>query len=272
MSKIFFSVIIPTFNRKELVKRAIKSVLNQSYKEFELIVIDDASTDGTYEELKNISGIKLLVNEKNRGVSYSRNRGIKEAKGNIIAFLDSDDEWKKDKLLIQKKAFENSNCKIHQTDEIWIKNGVFWNKKKKHQKKEGDIFYNSLRLCLISPSAVAIRKEVFDEVGLFDESLEVCEDYDLWLRITKIYPVCFSKEKMVIKYGGHSDQLSKKYFAMDRFRVYSMLKILKKEYDKKVEEVILEKLAILENGAKKRGNKKILEFVEKVRVQLDLIK
>ena len=254
-----FSVIIPVFNREKFIHRAIESVLNQSYKNFELIVVDDGSTDETPNIIKKYP-IKIIT-QKNRGVSAARNAGIKASKGDIIAFLDSDDEWKRDKLLVQADFFiKNPSYKIHQTDEIWIKNGKFLNKKKIHQKKEGFIFYDSLHLCLISPSAVAIKKELFDEIGLFREDFEVCEDYELWLRITKKYPVGFSIEKMVIKYGGHEDQLSQKYFAMDRWRVKAMLPFCD---DLKVRKVAIKKCEILINGAKKHKNKKILsEFTQ----------
>ncbi len=255
-----FSVIIPVFNREKFISRAIESVLNQSYKNFELIVVDDGSTDNTSKIIKKYP-IKIIT-QQNRGVSAARNAGIKASKGEIIAFLDSDDEWKKDKLKIQANFFiKNPSYKIHQTDEIWIKNGKFLNKKKIHQKKEGYIFYDSLHLCLISPSAVAIKKELFDEVGLFREDFEVCEDYELWLRVTKKYPIGFSKEKMVIKYGGHQDQLSQKYFAMDRWRVKAMLPFCN---DPKVKKVALKKCEILINGAKKHKNLEILKEFEPI--------
>lgn len=259
-----FSVIIPVFNRENFIKRAVESVLNQSYKNFELIVVNDGSTDKTLDVIKNYP-IKI-ISQENRGVSSARNRGIKASYGDIITFLDSDDEWKKDKLKIQANFFiNNPEYKIHQTDEIWIKNGKFLNKKRIHQKKEGYIFYDSLHLCLISPSAVAIKREIFDEVGLFREDFEVCEDYELWLRITKKYPVGFSPEKMVIKYGGHKDQLSQKYFAMDRWRVKALLPFCD---DKKALEVAIKKCEILINGAKKHKNKEILREFEPILKEL----
>ena len=259
-----FSVIIPVYNREKYIKRAIESVLKQTYKNFELIVVDDGSTDDTPNIIKNYP-IKIIT-QKNLGVSAARNAGIKASNGQIIAFLDSDDEWKKEKLMSHYKFFKkNKNFKIHQTDEIWIKDGKFLNKKKIHQKKEGFIFYDSLHLCLISPSAVAIKKELFEEVGLFREDFEVCEDYELWLRITKKYPVGYSDEKLVIKYGGHKDQLSKKYFAMDRWRVKAMLPFCD---DKKVLEVAIKKCEILIKGAIKHKNQDILKEFETIYKEL----
>lgn len=255
-----FSIIIPVFNRERFISRAIESVLNQSFKNYEIIVVDDGSTDNTPYIIKQYP--VNIITQKNRGVSAARNRGIKAAKGEIVAFLDSDDEWKKDKLKIQAAFFEkNPQYKIHQTDEIWIREGKFLNKKKIHQKKEGFIFYESLHLCLISPSAVAIKKKLFEEVGFFREDFEVCEDYELWLRITKKYPIGYSPEKLVIKYGGHEDQLSRKYFGMDRWRVKAMLPFCD---DPKVLDVALKKCEILVKGAKKHNNFEILKEFEPI--------
>ena len=254
-----FSVIIPVFEREKFIKKAIESVLNQSIDNFELIVVDDGSTDNTAYVIKQYKKVKYFY-QPNKGVSAARNLGIKKSKGKIVCFLDSDDEWKKDKLKAHLDFFiKNRDYKIHQTDEIWIKNGKFINKKKRHQKKEGFIFYESMQLCLISPSAVAIKKELFNEIGMFDEKFEVCEDYDLWLRITKKYKVGYTPISHIIKHGGHSGQLSKKYFAMDRWRIKALLKHTE---DIEAVRVALKKCKILINGALKRKNKTILaEFV-----------
>ena len=250
-----FSVIIPVYNREGFIARAIESVLAQTFQDFELIVVDDGSTDQSAAIASRYP--ITLIRQPNRGVSSARNAGIQASHGKIVAFLDSDDLWKPKKLEAHHRFFqENPDFKIHQTDEIWIRKGKFLNKKKIHQKKEGFIFYDSLHLCLISPSAVAIKKELFDEVGLFDESFEVCEDYELWLRITKRYPVGFTPEPLVVKYGGHGDQLSQKYYGMDRWRVKAMLPFCD---DPKVLEVAIKKCEILLKGAKKHNNQEIIE-------------
>ena len=250
-----FSVIIPVYNRERFIAKAIESVLNQSCKDFELIVVDDGSTDNTPKIIQQYP--LRYIRQDNRGVSAARNAGIKAARGAIIALLDSDDEWRKDHLSTHKEFFtQHPSYKIHQTDEIWIRSGKFLNKKKIHQKKGGHIFYESLHLCLISPSAVAIKRELFDEVGFFREDFVVCEDYELWLRITRKYPVGFTPKVTVIKYGGHEDQLSRRYYAMDRWRVKAMLPFCD---DERVREVALKKCEILLQGAKKRNNKEILE-------------
>ncbi|BAF69788.1 glycosyltransferase family 2 protein [Nitratiruptor sp. SB155-2] len=259
-----FSVIIPVYNRANFIARAIESVLHQTFRDFELIVVDDGSTDETPKVLERYP--IQVIRQENKGVSAARNRGIKAAKGKIIALLDSDDEWKKNHLRTHADFFQSHpEYTIHQTDEIWIRNGKFLNKKKIHQKKSGYIFYDSLRLCLISPSAVAIKKELFNEVGLFREDFEVCEDYELWLRITKKYPVGFTPIQTVIKYGGHEDQLSQKYFGMDRWRIKAMLPFCE---DPKVREIALQKCTILINGAKKHGNQQILQEFEPILEQL----
>lgn len=266
--RYFVSVIIPNFNRIESFQKAVLSVLNQSYKDFELITIDDGSDIKVIEENKkfidnvkekyNDVDIKFLENKENKGVSYSRNKGIKEAKGDYIALLDSDDLWLPKKLELQVKFIQQTNFRVVHTEEIWIRKGVRVNPMKKHKKGGGDIFYRSLELCLMSPSSIILEKTIFDDYGYFDESMPVCEDYDLWLRITSKERVGFIEKPLIIKYGGHADQLSKKYEAMDRWRVYSLIKLLeskqlKLEQEIEVKKMINKKANILYNGAMKRG-------------------
>ena len=140
------SVIIPTFNRAKLVQRAIKSVLNQTIKPYEIIVVDDGSTDDTLEVLKNYP-IKVLT-QKNKGVSSARNLGIKNATGDIIALLDSDDEWLPKKIELQLKLFENGFSFTH-TDEIWIRDNKEIKQKAHHKKPDGECFYENISFCKI---------------------------------------------------------------------------------------------------------------------------
>ncbi len=222
------SVIIPTYNRAKVLKKAIDSVLNQTFKDFELIVIDDGSTDETLEILKDYQDRLKSVTIPHGGVSAARNRGIEEAEGDFIAFLDSDDYWLPEKLAIQTDFFRrNPEARICQTDETWYRHGKQVNPGKRHHKPSGDIFYQSLRLCLVSPSAVMIRRDLFNEVGLFDESLPVCEDYDLWLRISARFPVYLIGRSLTVKTGGHSDQLSRTVPSLDKYRIKSLLKLLR---------------------------------------------
>lgn len=221
------SVIIPTFNRASMVLEAAQSVCQQTFQDFELIIIDDGSTDGTVEELKKIARPFHYRFQENQGVSKARNQGIQVARGKWIAFLDSDDLWRPQKLETQMRFFsEHPEARICQTEEIWIRNGRRVNPQKKHQKVSGPIFAPSLVLCLVSPSAVMIQKKLFDQVGFFDETLPACEDYDLWLRIASELPIYLIDRPLVIKRGGHPDQLSHTTPALDRYRIQALEKLL----------------------------------------------
>ncbi|NNE38778.1 MAG: glycosyltransferase [Gammaproteobacteria bacterium] len=254
------SVIIPTFNRKHTLCRAIDSVVHQKYRPDEIIVIDDGSTDNTkLQLLQKYPEIKYEY-QANRGVSAARNNGISIARNSWIAFLDSDDRWHKNKLNSQLKILtENPEYKICHTNETWIKDGKKINQKKKHQKRGGYIFKYCLPLCVISPSSILIHRDIFDDIGMFDESLPACEDYELWLRMCAKYPLVYISQQLVEKYGGHPDQLSRRYWGMDRFRIRAMEKILHSgrlnaEQKKLVQDNIQSKLNIFLNGAKKHNN------------------
>ena len=255
------TVIIPTFDRAKLVKRAIASILTQTYTDFELIIIDDGSRDETKEAVSSFNDKRITyIFQENSGVSAARNAGIKKARSGLISFLDSDDEWHPLKLEKQITFMrENPQLFISQTDEIWIRHGRRVNPMKKHTKYAGMIYERCLKLCLVTPSSAMMRRELFDEVGLFDESLPACEDYDLWLRIAHKYPVGLIKEKLITKYGGHDTQLSKKFTGIDRFRIQAMLKILKSnvltpDKAKATEKELKKKCAIYGNGCMKHGN------------------
>lgn len=253
------SVIIPTFNRKGLVKRAIQSVLYQSLPLHEIIVIDDGSVDGTDQLIKNEFPQVKYSWQENSGISSARNLGIRKSKGNWIAFLDSDDEWLPKKLEIQTCALEeNPQYQICHTNEIWIRKGKRVNPKEKHQKFGGYIFEKCLPLCVISPSSVLIKKQVFEEYGLFDTALPTCEDYDMWLRLCAFLPVLYIDTPLLKKYGGHADQLSQKFWGMDRFRITALEKVINNDsIEKKMKiaalDMILKKLTIFIAGSKKRG-------------------
>ena len=260
------SVIIPTYNRCDLLKRAINSVIKQTITPKEIIIVDNGSTDQTYQMVSSLFPEINYFIEKKRGVSAARNKGILESKSKWIAFLDSDDAWKPTKLEKQMEysVFNQDKYRIIHTDETWYRNKKFLNQLKKHKKSGGNIFKNSLQLCCISPSSVVLKKQIFDDYGLFDENLEVCEDYDMWIRITAKEEVGFLDSPLVLKYGGHSDQLSKKFWGMDRFRIRSLEKNLKNEHFSKSQKInvldtLIEKLTIVSDGALKRGNKEIFK-------------
>ena len=254
------SIIIPTYNRAWALKRSVKSVLQQTEKDFELLVVDDGSTDHTQDLLDTFKDPRItVITTTNHGVSRARNKGIAEARGEWLAFLDSDDEWLPHKLERQWSLVQEKNTlKIVHGEEIWFRRGVRVNPKNIHKKSGGWIFSQCLPLCLISPSAVMIHREVFDQIGNFDPSMIVCEDYDLWLRITPFYEVGFLHDPIIKKYGGHSDQLSTQYKAMDYFRVQSLVKILQMDIGEKnraqAKKVLAQKAQILIKGYKKHYN------------------
>lgn len=270
----FFSVIIPVFNRAHLVLRAIDSVLSQEFNDYEIIVVDDGSTDGTKETLTRYQKNVRIIEQEHRGVSAARNAGIVNSNSEWILFLDSDDVFLPRKLRSHYDyIMKYPSQMIHQTDEMWIRNGKRVNPMQKHKKRAGNIFIPSLRLCLISPSCACVHRSVFDVYGMFDENLPACEDYDLWLRVSLKEEIGFLPHILTVKYGGHPDQLSKKYWGMDRFRVYSICKLLVKHGEEMDEEkkvaaisVAKEKCTILLSGSQKRGNyafaKKLLQLIE----------
>ncbi len=261
--KPLISVIIPTFNRADRLQKALDSVFAQTFRDFECILVDDGSTDETEKIFSSLPSVNYLKVPGNRGVSHARNLGIEQARGAYICFLDSDDRWEKEKLERQIEWMEsNSQSRICYTDEIWIRNGVRVNPMNKHRKYSGFIFKQCLPLCIISPSSVMINKSIFDEIGVFDETMPACEDYDLWLRISAKFPVQFIANHLIIKTGGHKDQLSRKYWGMDRFRVYSLIKILagntlSSVQRKEALSTLMEKSGILLKGFLKRN--KLLE-------------
>jgi glycosyltransferase involved in cell wall biosynthesis len=252
------SVIIPTYNRRDFVREAIASVLAQSYHDFELLVVDDGSNDDTAAVVQEFEGVRY-VSQPNRGVSAARNRGVELSNGELLAFLDSDDLWQPRKLACQVAFFAaHPEARICQSEEIWLRYGTRVNPHHKHRKAGGDIFARSLELCLVSPSAVMLRRELFEQVGGFAESLPACEDYDLWLRIAATEPIHLLETPLVIKRGGHADQLSRRFWGMDRFRVTALGKlldsgVLSAEQRSMVEETLRTKCEILAQGARKRG-------------------
>jgi len=267
--KPLVSVIIPTYNRGWILKEAIDSVLAQDFRDFELIVVDDGSTDNTRQILDSYHQDLMVVRQPNRGVSAARNRGIAAAGGGLIAFLDSDDLWLPRKLSNQVVFFNsNPEAVINQTEEIWIRNGVRVNPKTRHHKPSGMIFEPSLALCLVSPSAVMIKRSLFDEVGLFDEDLPACEDYDLWLRISWRYPVHLIETPLIIKRGGHADQLSKAP-GLDKFRIQALKNIiesghLEAESYQAAVRALQEKCAIFAGGCRKRGKDAEAQYFEEL--------
>ncbi|MBI3067249.1 MAG: glycosyltransferase family 2 protein [Deltaproteobacteria bacterium] len=263
------SVIIPTYNRWPMIGEAVESVLAQSFQDFELIVVDDGSRDGTAKRITALGGDTRIMVQSRCGVSAARNHGAHVARGRYLAFLDSDDLWLAEKLAVQTTFMvEHPEMQICQTEETWLRHGKRVNPKAKHRKPSGDIFRASLELCLVSPSAVMMTKKLFDETGGFDESFSVCEDYDLWLRIAVDHPVPLIAAPLVIKRGGHADQLSHSLWGMDRYRVAALQKLLRAgvggEKREWVVDTLRRKIAVLAQGAMKRGQESAARAYEAV--------
>lgn len=253
------SVVIPTYNRVEPLERALDSVFVQTVPPTQVIVVDDGSDDSTKEMLRTrFSGV-CVESQPHRGVSAARNRGIAAATGEWVAFLDSDDAWLPQKLELQLAALEEqSSARLCHCDEIWIRDGVRVNPGRRHRKSGGRIFRQCLELCLISPSAAILHRSVFEDVGLFDESLPACEDYDFWLRFTASREVVFVDHPLVLKHGGHADQLSRTTEALDKYRIRALVNLLDGNClepgdRRRAVEVLLRKLELYRAGVIKRG-------------------
>ena len=260
------SVVIPTYNRYKVLKRALKSVFAQTHSPFEVIVVDDGSTDTTEQITQDFPNIKYFYQE-NKGVSSARNLGIEKVTSNWIAFLDSDDEFHVDKLKEQTVFHkENPDILMSYTDELWIRDNIEVKIPKKFRKFGGEIFQECLSHCIIAPSATLIHKELLNRVGVFDENLEVCEDYDLWLRIAKNHQIGLIDKKLITKYAGHEDQLSFKYWGMDRFRVKSLEKLLKSNTENRIitlKNELIKKYTLLLKGALKHDRFRDINIYEK---------
>jgi glycosyltransferase involved in cell wall biosynthesis len=253
------SVVIPTYNRWNLLNRALSSVVNQTYLAHQIIVVDDGSDEFVSDSLRHSFPRVQFLRQENKGVASARNLGIKQSTGEWIALLDSDDEWEPIKLEKQMAFLEKfPELQAIHTGERWIRNGNEVTPPAYLDKSSHLLWERSLSHCLICPSSVLIDRSVFETVGLFDEELTVCEDYDFWLRMLLEQEIGLVNEKLVIKHGGHSDQLSTATWGMDRFRVMALQKILSNPMlsnDRKVNvlEVLHKKCGILAQGAEKRG-------------------
>jgi glycosyltransferase involved in cell wall biosynthesis len=253
------TVIIPTFNRVDVLPRSIRSVLKQTFQDIELIVIDDGSTDSTADLIAGASDSIRYSRQDHKGVSAARNTGIVASHGKLIAFLDSDDEWRQDKLEKQLELYDEADDDfICHSDELWLKYGKVINQKRIHKKQGGCFFQRALERCLISPSAVLLSRLLLNKIGLFNEKLPAAEDYDLWLRVTAFYAVKFVSEPLVVKHGDRSDQLSKTIPAIDRFRIQAILNILQNpelrtDYRRAAIRELVKKCEILAKGLSKRG-------------------
>ena len=262
------SVVIPSYNRAHTLQRALQSVFAQSSAVDEVILVDDGSTDDSAAMVaRDFPGV-VIIRQPNRGVSAARNKGIETAQHNWIALLDSDDCWLPHKIqTVRETAANHPGYILYHSDEIWVRRGVRVNPMQKHRKSGGWIFAQCLPLCAISPSAAVIQKSALLDLGLFDESLPACEDYDLWLRLCHGFPVHYIEQPLITKYGGHEDQLSRQYPAMDRFRVRALHRLLdstalQADDFEAARSTLLGKLEILIKGAHKHQNQALIDELE----------
>jgi len=223
------STIITTYNRAELVCQAIDSVLSQKEPADEILVIDDGSTDDTKSQLGRYRESIRYLYQSNSGISAARNYGVNQSRFDWLAFLDDDDFWNPNKLKRQKEALQqNPEYRVCYTNEIWRRHGRWVNQKKVHKKYSGWIFNYCLPRCIISPSSVILHRSVLDTIGLFDENLLACEDYDAWLRLALNYPILYIDEKLITKRHGSWEQLSKQH-SLDKYRILALIKLLESE-------------------------------------------
>ena len=223
------SVVIPTFNRASWIGRAIDSVLKQSWKNLEIIIVDDGSTDNTENCIPESEHVSVrYFKTVNRGAAAARNFGVKKSTGKWIAFLDSDDSWMPNKLEEQMNLVTSgAEPRVIYTQERWIRNGVRVNSPARYSKYSGNVFLHCLPVCLMAPSSLLMEKDLFWTLGGFDESYPVCEDYEFNLRIAGTYNVALVEKELICKYGGHSDQLSTAYTGIDYWRLLALCGILR---------------------------------------------
>jgi len=268
-----YSAVVPTYNRAGRLHVTLRSIVTQTLRPKEIIVVDDGSIDNTEQMILESFPDVNYIYQSNTGVSAARNRGIRAANCTWIALLDSDDVWMPTKLARQAEALEaHPKYRLIHCDEIWLRDGLVLTQKAKHRKQGGWIFDKCLKLCVISPSATVVHRSLFEDIGYFDESLPACEDYDLWLRITAQEPVLFVDEPLLIKHGGHADQLSRSTPALDRFRIKALINLFESDVLSNGQSEILlatlaDKLEIYITGARKRGHTSDAHYHESLRCQ-----
>ncbi len=245
--KNLVSVIMPAFNSEQYISDAIDSVLQQTYQNFELIVVNDGSTDRTEDILKKISNSIHLISQSNQGAASARNKGIMAAQGEYISFLDSDDIWFKDTLKLQHEYLTSHlyfglvygkrqvfDCKGNLDKNWMIKYGF--------SQPEGYIFQDLILSASILLSTVMVRRKVLDKVGLFDKSLPLGEDYDLWLSISTKYKIGYIPDDLV-KYRRHPKSLTASNYSLKPWDIEvaeKALRIYPKEA-KKIPPLLLKK-------------------------------
>jgi len=271
------SVIIPTYNRKELLLQAATSVLSQICQDIELIIVDDGSTDGTEEGIEVYLNDPRVVYKKIEHTGFPgavRNAGAETANGEWLAFLDSDDIWLPDKLKLQMEYLNKAPCSVQciHGREIWLRGERIISQTSQRHARSGDIFSDALKRCIIGPSTVLIRRELFYALKGFRDDIEIAEDYELWLRLTAVEEVGYVDVPVTVKrsiQGSH--QLSEKYGQIEVFRIRCLRDLLDADWfkgmERKAEQAAAElvrKCSIYARGARKRGKEKEAETYDQI--------
>lgn len=238
------SVIIPTYNRAKFLPRAIQSVKDQSFRDFELIIVDDGSTDETPQVVQSVAGDCRYIRKENGGSASARNAGIQESKGRYIAFLDSDDFWMPEKLAEQVKVLD-ANPKI---GIVYARMPIINDKGETIGMKPAGVSGKNFKELLelwgdLPTSTVMTRRECFDKAGLFDTELTTMQDIDMWLRIARFYDLYEIEGKVLSYYCRHGDQITK-----NKMKVYcGLVKIYTKILDNFKEaprELMMQRIAL----------------------------
>ena len=241
------SVIIPTFNCEKYIAQTIESVLKQTYRNFEIIVIDDGSTDNTKKVIEKFINSKKLryIYQKNSGQSTARNKGIDESSGEYIAFLDADDFWKSEKLEKQVDVLKNKKIGICYTDVEFMddKTGEIipvYRNRKHNQLRRGKIYKYLVFYNFIPFAGIMVRKECIEKIGGFDKKIKMGDDWDLLLRLSVHYEFDYINEKLLLYRTGRKNQLSTK------------LEIRFKEQDKIIEKFFRQNSTLLDISYRKK--------------------
>lgn len=218
MEEIFYSIVIPAFNAERYLYESVESALAQTYSKYEIIIVDDGSTDRTIEIAQRFGDRVKIIRQENLGASSARNAGVKTAIGNYIAFLDSDDIWIPNKLQLQCEKIEKGFQMVY-TNRLNIGDKGDLPEKQTDVEKmpEGDIFCEILMSNFITNSSVVIDKKVFFNLSGFNLQLSTCEDWDLWLRYAANNRIGVCLEPLV-KYRLHKGGKSRNYIRQAKAR------------------------------------------------------
>jgi len=210
------SVVIPSYQAGRFIREAVDSVLHQSYKDYEIIIVDDGSTDNTKEVLASYGDRIKVLNQNNMGVSAARNKGIMSSRGEYIAFLDADDLWLPDKLERQVTLLEEhpeiglvfSDMWVVGETDVPARDRPFLGKSAFQIGKpsKGKVFKHLFLNDFIPMPTAMVRRRCFEKVGLFDSAYDSCEDYDLWLRLSQHFSIDYVDKPLAI-YRMHGGSL-----------------------------------------------------------------